>query len=131
MIIGLGSDLCDIRRVQRVLDRHGERFLARVFTEVERGRALRRTETLRAGTLAKRFAAKEACAKALGTGITDRVRWTHIEILADQSGRLELHLSEGALRRARRLAGNQSVKAHLSMTQDRGFVMAFVLLDAS
>ncbi len=67
-IIGLGSDLCDIRRIERAIARHGERFLDRCFTEAERARAGRRTEALRAGTYAKRFAAKEACAKALGTG---------------------------------------------------------------
>ena len=68
MIIGLGSDICDIRRVERVIEKYGERFLERVFTAAERSRAMRRTEKIRAATFAKRFAAKEAAAKALGTG---------------------------------------------------------------
>lgn len=129
MIIGIGVDISDIERVDDALRRQGQRFRNRICSGREQAAAAEASHP----TLfyALRFAAKEACAKALGTGITDRVRWTHIEILADQSGRLELHLSEGALRRARRLAGGHSVKAHLSTAQDKGFVMAFVLLDAS
>jgi holo-[acyl-carrier protein] synthase len=129
MIIGIGADISDIERVDDALRRQGQRFRNRICSVREQAAAAEAGHP----TLfyALRFAAKEACAKALGTGITDRVRWTHIEILADQSGRLELHLSEGALRRARRLAGSHSVKAYLSTAQDKGFVMAFVLLDAS
>lgn len=131
MIIGLGSDLCDIRRVQRVLDRHGERFLARVFTEAERARALRRTETLRAGTLAKRFAAKEACAKALGTGFAQGVFHSDMGVVNLPSGAPTLRLTGGA---AARLAAMTppGLVAHvaLTLTDEVPYAYAMVIISA-
>src|SRR5262249_9715520 len=97
MILGIGSDLVDIGRIEKVLERHGERFLARVFTPVERARAERRAD--RVATYAKRFAAKEACAKALGTGLRKGVFWRDMGVVNLPSGRPTLKLSGGALAR--------------------------------
>ena len=97
MIIGLGSDICDARRIGEVLDRHGERFLNRIFTPVEREKADRRAN--RVQTYAKRFAAKEACAKALGTGFRGGVFWRDMGVVNLPSGKPTLHLTGGALAR--------------------------------
>src|ERR671928_902950 len=97
MIIGLGSDLVDIRRIERVLERHGERFTHRVFTEAERRKA--ETRATRAATYAKRFAAKEACAKALGTGFRRGVFFRDMGVVNQPSGRPTMELTGGALAR--------------------------------
>ncbi len=97
MIIGIGSDLVDVRRIERTIERHGERFLGRVFTEVERARADGRAR--RAETYAKRFAAKEACAKALGTGLRAGVFWRDMGVVNLPSGRPTMRLTGGALAR--------------------------------
>ncbi len=97
MIIGLGSDMTDIRRIEKVIRRHGERFLERIFTETERGRAERKAKSIE--TYAKRFAAKEACAKALGTGIRGGVWWRDMGVVNLPSGRPTMKLTGGALRR--------------------------------
>ena len=98
MIIGIGSDLVDIRRIERTIERHGERFLNRIFTETERARAERRAD--RVETYAKRFAAKEACAKALGTGLRRGVFWRDMGVVNLPSGRPTMKLTGGALRAA-------------------------------
>ena len=95
MILGLGSDICDIRRIERAMERFGERFLLRVFTEIERRRAERRTAA-RSGTYAKRFAAKEACAKALGTGFARGVFMSDLGVVNLPSGQPTLHLAGAA-----------------------------------
>ena len=129
MIIGVGTDLCEVERIAGALGRQGDRFRNRICSDREQALAANRTdESL---FFAGRFAAKEACAKALGTGITDRVRWRHIEVLAGRNGEPVLQLSEGALRRAVRLAGGDKVRAHVSITHDGPFAMAFVVLEAS
>jgi holo-[acyl-carrier protein] synthase len=128
MIIGLGVDLCEVDRIAGVLERQGDRFRNRICSKREQ--ALGEAQGEKALFYAGRFAAKEACAKALGTGITERVRWCHIELLADLNGKPVLHLSDGALRRAKRLAGNGEVRAHVSITHDGPFAMAFVVLEA-
>lgn len=97
MIVGIGSDLIDIRRIERTLERFGERFIARVFTEAERQKADRRLR--RADTYAKRYAAKEACAKALGTGFRSGVYWRDIEVINLPSGKPTIRLHGGAYRR--------------------------------
>src|ERR1039458_3921492 len=101
MIIGIGSDLIDIRRVAKVIERHGDRFLDRIFTDAERARAERRAknEKMVAATYAKRFAAKEACSKALGTGIRRGVWWRDMGVVNLPSGRPTLALTGGAERR--------------------------------
>ena len=120
MIIGLGSDLSDIRRVEKSLERFGERFVQRVFTDVEQARSERKTD--RAASYAKRFAAKEACAKALGTGIRDGVFWRDMGVVNLRSGQPTMALTGGALARLRAItpAGHRPV-IHLSLTDDHPY----------
>src|SRR3954454_25383475 len=99
MIIGIGSDLVDIRRIEQTLARHGERFLERVFTEVEQAKAMRRAERIRAATLAKRFAAKEAASKALGTGFRAGVFFRNLGVVNLRSGQPTLEMTGGAAAR--------------------------------
>ncbi len=129
MIVGIGSDLCDIRRLAAVLDRHGERFAARCFTEVERRKAERRAD--RAGTYAKRFAAKEACAKALGTGLRNGVFWRDMGVVNRPSGQPTMQLTGGALARLHAIvpAGHEAV-IHLSLTDEHPYAQAFVVIEA-
>ena len=129
MILGLGSDLCDIRRIERVLDRHGNRFLQRVFTPVERARAARQTPKLQAGTLAKRFAAKEACSKALGTGFRDGVFHSDMGVVNLPSGAPTLRLSGGAAGRLLAItpAGHGAYVA-LTMTDEYPYAYAQVII---
>ncbi len=105
MILGIGSDLIDIRRVAKVMERHGDRFLNRVFTEAERAKAARRAknENMVVATYAKRFAAKEACAKALGTGIRQGVWWRDMGVVNLPGGRPTMRLTGGALARLQAL----------------------------
>ena len=129
MIIGLGSDLADIRRIAATLERFGERFVDRVFTDVERARSERKAD--RAGSYAKRFAAKEACAKALGTGMRAGVFWRDMGVVNLRSGAPTLALTGGA---ARRLAAITPVgltpHIHLSLTDDDPYALAFVVIEA-
>ncbi len=129
MIIGLGSDLIDIRRIERTLERHGERFTARVFTQVERAKSDRRRE--RAASYAKRFAAKEACAKALGTGLAQGVFWRDMGVVNLPGGKPTMRLTNGALARLRLLtpAGHHAV-VHLTITDDFPLAQAFVVIEA-
>lgn len=130
MIIGLGSDLCDIRRIERTLARFGARFTDRVFTETERARAERRPLT-RAGTYAKRFAAKEACAKALGTGFRRGVFWRDIGVVNTRLGKPTIELAGGALRRLEEITP-QGMRAviDLTMTDERDLAEAVVIISA-
>src|SRR5918998_3367391 len=130
MIVGLGSDLCNIERIQASLDRFGERFLNRVFTDVERGKAARRPFTA-AGTLAKRFAAKEAFSKAVGTGFKRGVFMKDIGVVNAPSGAPTLQLTGGARARLDALApAGHAVDIHLTMTDDHPWAQAFVILSA-
>ena len=130
MIIGIGSDLCNIERIQSSLDRFGERFLHRVFTAVERAKAERRPFT-RAGTLAKRFAAKEAFSKAVGTGFKRGVYMKDIGVVNAASGAPTLALSGGAKARLDALTPpGHAVDVHLTMTDDHPWAQAFVILYA-
>ena len=129
MIIGLGSDLCDIRRIERVLERHGDRFLQRIFTPTERARALRRTEALRAGTLAKRFAAKEACAKALGTGFAQGVFHSDLGVINLSSGQPALRLTGGAAERLRAITpAGQGAQLAITLTDEYPYAFAQVII---
>ena len=130
MIIGLGSDLCNIERIQNSLDRFGERFINRVFTETERAKAERRPFT-RAGTYAKRFAAKEAFSKAVGTGFRRGVFMKDIGVVNLPSGQPTLALTGGAKQRLDALvpAGHRA-HIHLTMTDDHPFALAFVVISA-
>jgi len=131
MIVGIGSDLCNIERIQASVDRFGTRFLQRVFTEVERAKAERRPFTA-AGTLAKRFAAKEAFAKAVGTGFKRGVYMKDIGVVNAPSGAPTLHLTGGAKARLDALApAGHSMAVHLTMTDDHPWAQAFVILTAT
>lgn len=130
MIIGIGSDLCSIPRIEAALARHPERFVHRVFTPGERSRAERRPLT-RAGTYAKRFAAKEAVAKALGTGLKRGVFWRDMEVVNLPSGQPTMRLHGGAAARLDALTpAGHAPRIHLSMTDDHPFAQAFVILEA-
>ncbi len=130
MIIGIGSDLCNIERIQGSLDRFGERFLNRVFTDIERAKAERRPFT-RAGTLAKRFAAKEAFSKAVGTGFKRGVFMKDIGVINAASGAPTLALTGGAAARLDALAPpGHAIEVHLTMTDDHPWAQAFVILYA-
>jgi holo-[acyl-carrier protein] synthase len=131
MILGLGNDICDIRRIERVLERHGERFLERVFTPVERAKAERRTEKLRLGTYAKRFAAKEAASKALGTGFAQGVFLRDIGVVNLRSGKPTLHLTGGAAARLAALTPpGHTAQVDLTMTDEYPYASAIVIISA-
>lgn len=130
MIIGLGSDLCNIERIEASLARFGERFERRVFTEIERAKAARRPFT-KAGTLAKRFAAKEAFSKAVGTGFKAGVFMKDIGVVNAPSGAPTLALAGGAAIRLAAItpAGYEAV-VHLTLTDDHPWAQAFVIIEA-
>lgn len=129
MILGIGSDLIDIRRVEKALERHGERFIARIFTEVEKEKSERRRE--RAASYAKRFAAKEACAKALGTGIARGVFWRDMGVVNMPGGKPTMRLTGGAAARlAAIVPDGQEAFIHLTITDDFPLAQAFVIIEA-
>lgn len=130
MIIGLGSDLCNIDRIAKALNRHGERFEKRSFTEIERAKAAKRPYT-RAGTYAKRFAAKEAFSKAVGTGFYRGVYMKDIGVVNAKSGAPTLALTNGAADRLAELTpqGHEAV-IHLTLTDDHPWAQAFVIIEA-
>jgi holo-[acyl-carrier protein] synthase len=131
MIIGIGSDLCNIERIQNSLDRFGERFIRRVFTETERSKAEGRPFT-RAGTYAKRFAAKEAFSKAVGTGFRRGVFMKDIGVANKASGEPTLRLSGGAKQRLDEIVPEgHAAQIHLTMTDDHPFAQAFVIITAT
>ena len=129
MIVGIGSDLCDIRRIDKSLERFGERFTNRNYTDIERARSERKAD--RAASYAKRFAAKEACAKALGTGIRRGVFWRDMGVANLRSGAPTMALTGGAAQRLAELtpAGMKAV-IHLSLTDDHPYAQAFVIIEA-
>ena len=130
MIIGLGSDLCNIERIQNSLDRFGERFENRVFTDVERAKARRRPFTI-AGTYAKRFAAKEAFSKAVGTGFRRGVFMRDIGVVNAPSGAPTLALEGGAAKRlAQMVPPGHEAAIHLTLTDDHPWAHAFVIIEA-
>lgn len=129
MIIGIGNDIIDIRRVAKTLERYGDRFVARIFTAVEIGKSERRSE--RAASYAKRFAAKEACAKALGTGMGSGVFWRDMGVVNLASGKPTMALTGGA---ADYLAGllppGHRAEIHVTITDDFPLAQAFVVIEA-
>lgn len=129
MIIGIGSDLCDIRRIDKTLERFGERFVQRIYTEIEQARSERRAD--RASSYAKRFAAKEACSKALGTGFRRGVFWRDMGVVNLRSGQPTMALTGGAAKRLAELmpAGCEPM-IHLSLTDDHPYAQAFVVIEA-
>jgi holo-[acyl-carrier protein] synthase len=133
MIIGTGSDLIDIRRVAKVIERHGERFLDRIFTDIERAKAERRAKSERmvVATYAKRFAAKEACAKALGTGIRQGVWWRDMGVVNLPGGRPGMKLTGGAQARLAALTPpGHEARIDLTITDEWPMAQAFVIISA-
>jgi holo-[acyl-carrier protein] synthase len=129
MIIGLGSDLIDIRRIERSLERYGERFTHRIFTDVERAKSDRRAE--RAASYAKRFAAKEACSKALGTGLSQGVFWRDMGVVNLPSGKPTMQLTGGAAAKlGKMLPPGHVAVVHLTITDDFPLAQAFVIIEA-
>ena len=129
MILGIGSDITDIRRIEKVIERHGYRFLAGIFTDVERARAERRAKSTE--TYAKRFAAKEACAKALGTGLSQGVFWRDMGVVNLPSGRPTLELTGGALQALAELTPEgHEVRIDLTITDDFPMAQAIVIISA-
>ncbi|MGE0063439.1 MAG: holo-ACP synthase [Xanthobacteraceae bacterium] len=129
MIIGLGSDITDVRRIAKVIERHGDRFLERVFTDVERAKADRRKN--RVETYAKRFAAKEACSKALGTGIRQGVWWRDMGVVNLPGGRPTMKLTGGALARLQQLTPpGCEARIDLTITDEGPMAQALVIISA-
>ena len=129
MIIGLGSDLIDIRRIERSLERHGERFTNRIFTEIEQQKSDGRKQ--RAASYAKRFAAKEACSKALGTGISNGVYWRDMGVANLPEGAPTMKLTNGAAKRlAQLMPDGYEPRIHLTITDDFPLAQAFVIIEA-
>jgi len=129
MIIGLGSDLIDIRRVEKTLDRYGARFIDRVFTEIEQRKSERRAA--RAATYAKRFAAKEACAKALGTGLRAGIFWRDMGVVNLPSGQPTIKLTGGAAKRLAEITpAGMTAHINLTLTDDYPLAQAIVIITA-
>jgi holo-[acyl-carrier protein] synthase len=129
MILGVGSDLVDVRRIERVIARHGDRFILRIFTETERAKADRRATRIE--TYAKRFAAKEACAKALGTGFRRGVFWRDLGVVNLPSGRPSMKLTGGALERLRAITPpDHEARIDLTITDEGPMAQALVIISA-
>ncbi|MDA7948269.1 MAG: holo-ACP synthase [Hyphomicrobiaceae bacterium] len=129
MIIGLGNDLIDIRRIEQTIERYGERFLNRIFTDVERAKSDRRSQ--RAASYAKRFAAKEACSKALGTGIRRGVFWRDMGVVNLPSGRPTLSLTGGAAVQLQKITPDGcNARIDLTITDDFPLAQAIVIISA-
>jgi holo-[acyl-carrier protein] synthase len=129
MILGIGSDLIDIRRIERTIERFGERFLDRIFTSVERERSDRRAN--RAASYAKRYAAKEACSKALGTGFRNGVYWRDLGVVNLASGRPTLVLTGGALEQLRRMTPDgMTARVALTLSDEHPMAHALVIITA-
>ncbi len=129
MIIGIGNDLIDIRRVEKTLERHGERFTNRIFTEIERAKSDRRLN--RAASYAKRFAAKEACSKALGTGLSRGVFWRDMGVINLPGGKPTLSLTGGAAERLNEITPEGFIpEIHLTITDDFPLAQAIVIIYA-
>jgi len=131
MILGIGSDICDIRRIEAAIGRHGSRFLDRVFTETERAKAARRIEKIQAATFAKRFAAKEAAAKALGTGFRRGVFFSDLGVVNLPSGKPTLAMTGGSAHRLQAITPPGMVaQVDLTMTDEYPYAYAQVIISA-
>ncbi len=129
MIIGIGNDIIDIRRIEKMLDRHGDRFIQRLYTRIEQAKSERRNQ--RAASYAKRFAAKEACSKALGTGIAKQVYWRDMGVDNLPGGKPTMVLSGGAAKRLAVLTpDDHEAHIHLTITDDFPTAQAFVMIEA-
>ncbi len=129
MILGIGTDLCNIERIERTLNRFGDRFRNRVFTEVEQNKAERRRDV--AGTYAKRWAAKEACSKALGTGLRMGIAWKDMAVTNLHTGQPRMHVTGWAAERLVEMTpkGHEAI-IHVTLTDDHPWAQAFVIIEA-
>ncbi|NNL19513.1 MAG: holo-ACP synthase [Boseongicola sp.] len=129
MILGIGTDLCNIDRISGVLERHGDRFRNRVFTDIEQAKAERRADT--PGTYAKRWAAKEACSKALGTGLRMGIAWKDMSVTNLRTGQPVMHVTGWAEARLQEMTpeGYEAI-IHVTLTDDHPWAQAFVLIEA-
>ncbi len=131
MILGIGSDICDIRRIEKAIERHGARFLERVFTDTERAKALRRTESIQASTFAKRFAAKEAASKALGTGFRKGVFFSNLGVVNLPGGQPTIVMTGGSADRLKTITPpGMLAQVHLTMTDEYPYAYAQVIISA-
>jgi holo-[acyl-carrier protein] synthase len=131
MILGLGSDICDIRRIEKSIERYGDRFLERIFTETERAKAMRRSEKIQAATYAKRFAAKEAAAKALGTGFRKGVFFSDLGVVNLPGGQPALRMTGGAEQRLLAITPpGMLAQVALTMTDEYPYAYAQVIISA-
>jgi holo-[acyl-carrier protein] synthase len=129
MILGIGNDVIDIRRIEKTLETYGDRFIQRIFTEVEIRKSERRAQ--RAASYAKRFAAKEACSKALGTGFRASVFWKDLGVVNEPSGKPTMILTGGARERLEKMTpSGHSTRIHLTITDDFPYAHAFVMIEA-
>ena len=129
MIIGLGNDMVDIRRIEQTLERYGDRFVKRIFTDIEQKKSDRRAQ--RAASYAKRFAAKEACSKALGTGFRHGVFWKDMGVVNEPSGRPTLQLTGGAKEQLERITpAGHLARIQLTITDDYPYAQAIVIIEA-
>jgi holo-[acyl-carrier protein] synthase len=129
MILGIGNDIVDIRRIEKTIEKHGQRFIDRIFTDVEKQKSERRAE--RVPSYAKRFAAKEACSKALGTGLSNSVFWRDMGVVNLPSGKPTIHLTNGAADQlARMLPEGKRAVVHLTMTDEYPYAQAIVIIEA-
>ncbi len=129
MIIGLGNDMVDIRRIEKTLERYGSRFVARIFTDIEQKKSDRRAQ--RAASYAKRFAAKEACSKALGTGFRRGVFWKDMGVVNEPSGQPTLQLTGGAKEQLERITpAGHTARIQLTITDDFPYAQAVVIIEA-
>jgi holo-[acyl-carrier protein] synthase len=129
MILGIGNDIIDIRRIEKTIDKHGQRFIDRIFTEVEKRKSENRAQ--RVPSYAKRFAAKEACSKALGTGLSNGVFWRDMGVVNLASGKPTMHLTNGAAAQlARMVPEGKKAVVHLTMTDEYPYAQAVVIIEA-
>ena len=129
MILGIGADICNIERIEGTLERFGDRFRNRVFTDIEQAKAERRKDT--AGTYAKRWAAKEACSKALGTGLAMGIAWKDMSVTNLKTGQPMMHVTGWAADRlAEMTPEGHEARIHVTLTDDHPWAQAFVLIEA-
>jgi holo-[acyl-carrier protein] synthase len=129
MILGIGSDIIDIRRIEKTIEKHGQRFIDRIYTEVEKRKSEKRAQ--RIPSYAKRFAAKEACSKALGTGLSNGVYWRDMGVVNLPSGKPTLTLTNGAAAQlARMVPAGKTAVVHLTMTDEYPYAQAYVIIEA-
>ena len=129
MILGIGTDLANIERIERTLDRFGDRFRNRVFTEIEQRKSEKRRDT--AGTYAKRWAAKEACSKALGTGLQMGIAWKDMSVTNLRSGQPVMHVTGWAAERLKSMTPEgYTATIHVTLTDDHPWAQAFVVIEA-